>query len=88
MRISGKRHTRIGLVAGQRNGKLVAPLTSGGTMKALLFEQWFKDNLLKALPEGRVIIMDNASFHKKELLHKIAKEHSQTLIFLPPYSPH
>ena len=85
MRISGKRHTRIGPVAGQYKGKFVAPVTSGGTMKAPLFEQWFKDRLLKALPKGRVIIMDNAAFRKKEVLHKIAKEYSQTLIFLPPY---
>jgi len=31
--------------------------------------------------------MDNAAFHKKEILHGITKEYSQTLIFLPLYSP-
>ncbi len=87
MRIRGKRHTRIGPVAGQCKEKFIAPFTYGGTMKAPLFEQWFKDKLLKVLPKGCVIIIDNASLHKKEVLHKIAKEHSQTLIFLPPYSP-
>ncbi len=56
-------------------------------MKTSLFEQWFKDELIKALAKGRVIIMANASFHKKEVLHGIAKECLQTLIFLPPYSP-
>ena len=70
---------------GQGKGKFVASFTFGRTMRTLLFEQWFKDELLKALPKGRVIIMDNASFHKNEVLHKIVKEHSQTLIFLPPY---
>ena len=31
--------------------------------------------------------MANAAFHKKEILHKIAKKHSQRSIFLPLYSP-
>ena len=31
--------------------------------------------------------MDNAAFHKKEVLYQIAKKYSQELIFLPPYSP-
>ena len=31
--------------------------------------------------------MDNAAFHKKEVVYQIAKKYSQTLIFLPPYSP-
>ena len=87
MLIRGKRHERISLAVGQCRGKIVAPFTYGGTMKAPLFEQWFKDKLLKALPRGLVIIMDNAAFHKKEILHGITKEYSQTLIFLPPYSP-
>ncbi len=65
MRISGKHHERVGLAVGQRKGKFVALFTYGGTMKALLFEQWLKDKLLKALPKGLVIIMDNAAFHKK-----------------------
>ncbi len=34
-----------------------------------------------------VIIMDNAVFHKKEVLYQIAKKYSQELIFLSPYSP-
>ncbi len=66
---------------GLSKGKFVAPFTYGGTIKALLFEQQFKDRQLKALPKVRVIIMDNAAFRKKEGLHGIAKEHSQTLIF-------
>ena len=75
IRINGKLHTRIGLVVGQFKGKLLTPFTYGGTMKAPPFEQWFKDELLNALPKGRVIIMDNASFHKKEILYGITKKH-------------
>ena len=31
--------------------------------------------------------MDNAAFHKKEVLQNLARKYSQILIFLPPYSP-
>ena len=87
IRISGKRHARIGLVAAQREGALLAPHTYSGTMKASLFEKWFEDELLKDLPKEHVIIMDNAAFHKKEVLQNLARKYSRTLIFLPPYSP-
>ena len=87
IRISGKHHARIGLVAAQREGALFASHTYSGTMKASVFEKWFEDKLLSCLLKGHVIIMDNASFHKKESLQKLAGKYSPTLIFLPPYSP-
>ena len=87
IRISGKRHARIGLVATQYEGALLAPHSYSGTMKASVLEEWFEEDLLNCLPKGHVIIMDNASFHKKEVLQNLARKYSQTLIFLPPYSP-
>ena len=68
IRISSKRHNRIGLVAAQRESALLASHTYSGTMKAAVVEKWFEDKLLNCLPKGHVIIMDNASFHKKESL--------------------
>ena len=87
IRISGKHHARIGLVAAQRESALLAPHTYSRTMNASVFEDWFENKLLSWLPKGHVIIMDNAAFHKKEVLYQIAKKYSQELIFLPPYSP-
>ena len=86
IRISGKRHARIGLVAAQRESALLAPHTYSGTMKASVFEDWFENKLLSCLPKGHVIIMDNAAFHKKEVLQNLARKYSQKLIFLlnPP----
>ncbi len=56
-------------------------------MKSQLFENRFEQDLLKELPYGRILIMDNAAFHKKEFLQNLAGKYPQTLIFLPPYSP-
>ena len=58
-----------------------------GTMKASVFEKCFEDELLRCLLKGRIIIMDNTLFHKKEVLQNFAGRYSQTLIFLSPYSP-
>ena len=52
-----------------------------------MFEDWSEEELLKKLPKDHVIIMDNAAFHKKEVLQNLAGKYSQTLIFLLPYSP-
>ena len=87
IRISGKRHARIGLVAAQCEGALLTPHTYSGTMNASLFEKCFEEELLNCLPIGHVIIMDNAAFHKKEVFQNLAGKYLQTLIFLPPNSP-
>ena len=51
-----------------------------------IFETWFKDCLLKEFPKGYTVIMDNARFHRKTMLRKLARGKVR-LIFLPPYSP-
>ena len=50
------------------------------------FEGWFKDCLLKELPKGYTVIMDNARFHRKTALRKLARGKVR-ILFLPPYSP-
>jgi len=85
--IGGKHHARIWLVAAQCESAVLATHTYSGPMKLSVFEDWFKNKLLSCLSKGHVIIMDNASFHKKEVLQNRARKYSQELIFLPPYSP-
>lgn len=57
------------------------------TMTGEFFEAWFEEILLPEIPENRVIVMDNSSFHRKNKLNEIAENHNIELIFLPPYSP-
>ena len=56
-------------------------------MDSSLFAFWFEKQLLPALPTGAVIVMDNASFHRKSQLIPLAQKYGFRLIFLPPYSP-
>ena len=58
----------------------------GTTMTGEFFEGWFEGILLPGLPKDAVIVMDNASFHRKKQLYEIAGNNNITLIFLPPYS--
>lgn len=85
--VSGKRYKRVGVVAAKRGSQVVAPLEYSGTMDSTLFEWWFTERLLPALPQGSVIVMDNAAFHRKQRLLSITEENGYRLVFLPPYSP-
>lgn len=85
--ISGKKFKRLNIVAAKQGDKIFAPLQYASSMTGNLFEFWFEHFLLSELPEHAVIVMDNASFHRKKKLNTIAQKHQFTLIFLPPYSP-
>ena len=67
--------------------KVISPCRYDGTMNHELFEDWFENHLLQELPKETVIVMDNASFHRKEPLYCLAEKYDCFLIFLPPYSP-
>ena len=56
-------------------------------MQADFFELWFEEHLIPELDEDVVIILDNASFHRKKRLYDLAEQYNRTLSFLPPYSP-
>ena len=38
-------------------------------MDSEFFEKWFKEMFLKEVEENKVIVMDNATFHRKSKLY-------------------
>ena len=86
-KISGRKFKRTNIVAGICDGKWVAPFEYSGTTDSVLFECWFENCLLKEVKENSVIVLDNATFHKKSVLPGLAKKHNCEILFLPPYSP-
>lgn len=86
-KVKGRKYQRTSIVAGKMGHKIIAPLEYTGTMHGDFFEVWFEQHLLPEIPEDGVIILDNASFHRKKRLYEIAERHNRKLIFLPPYSP-
>ena len=85
--VSGRKYKRVGIVAAQLSKEIISSLTFSGTMDSSLFEYWFEHQLLPALPSDAVVVMDNASFHRRAQLMRAAQERGFRLIFLPPYSP-
>ena len=85
--ISGKKFKRTNFCAGICMGEWVAPIEYEGTTDSVLFEFWFEHCLLKAAKPGSVIVLDNATFHRKSELPKLAKKKKCKVLFLPAYSP-
>lgn len=84
---SGKRTERVSWVAALLQGKIIAPLTFQGSCNRDLFEAWLEQCLLPKLEPGKVIVIDNATFHKSDHISEIVSKRGCRLLYLPPYSP-
>jgi len=85
--VSGKRYKRTNIVSAQCMDEIIAPFVYDWTTNSTWFEVWFEWHLCPLLAPGKVIIMDNAMFHRKPTLEKIARFYGLRIIWLPPYSP-
>jgi hypothetical protein len=82
----GSTFERVHVVGARCKGKHFAVKRYRHTTNSEFFEQWFADCLLTETPKGYTVIMDNAKFHRKAELRKLARGKVR-LLFLPPYSP-
>ncbi len=83
----GRRFARTNVIAGLCDGRHIAVRCYENSTTACFFEEWFEWELLSTVPEGSVIVMDNATFHRKAKLCEIASRYGVAVLFLPPYSP-
>lgn len=67
--------------------KLINVCLFNGTINAEVFYEWFTKELLLKIPSSSVIVLDNATFHKRNDMLEAAQKQNHTLEFLPPYSP-
>ena len=58
-----------------------------GTVDSDVFYAWIMQDLLPKLPERSVIVMDNASFHKRRDIREAVKTAGHLLEYMPVYSP-
>lgn len=68
-------------------GQVLAPLTFEGYCDSELIEAWFVQELCPLLRPGQVVILDNASFHRQEVLRPLLESVACMLLPLPAYSP-
>jgi transposase len=83
----GHRTARVSMAAAWCYGQVLAPLTFEGYCHSELVEVWFKTQLCPSLRSGQVVILDNASFHKRAQLQPLVEAVGCRLWFLPRYSP-
>ena len=86
-KISERRFERTSIVAGQVDGEFIAPMIYKESMTIDFFVEWFKMRLLPALKTPHVIVMDNASFHPKNILDENCIQDKHFFLSLQPYSP-
>ena len=58
-----------------------------GNINGDVFDTWLEQELLPVLPDSSVIVMDNASFHKRDDMIESIEQAGHQLEYLPPYSP-
>ena len=73
-KMSGKKFKRTSVVAGKCGKKILAPMQYSGTMDGKFFEYWFESCLIEEVPTNGVIVMDNATFHRKKRLYGFVKK--------------
>ena len=75
------------MIAALCEEKLFAPFTIEGACNRAVFETWSENCLVPKSRVGRVLIMDNATFHKGGKIQKLIEEACCRILYLPLYSP-
>ena len=88
-KVSGRHFARTSIVAAKTGSEIVAPFAFSGSMDGDLFEGWLEHVFVPELknPFKSVLILDNASFHRKNAIYDIADDYGFRVIFLPAFSP-
>ena len=58
-----------------------------GNINSDVFHGWLVGNLIPNLPPMSVLVMDNATFHKRSDSKSAVSQAGHILQYLPPYSP-
>jgi transposase len=75
-------------VIGALIGKLLLTVSLFTTnVNADVFYEWTTQDLLPKLPAKSVVVMDNATFHKRKDIKMAISNAGHTIDFLPAYSP-
>ena len=82
----GKKYQRTNIIGAQGADTYYGIECYKHSTDSEFFEEWFSNSLLKAIPKGFTAILDNARYHNKKKLRRLARGKIR-LLFLPPYSP-
>lgn len=78
---------RVNALGALLRGVLLTVSLTTANIDADTFNLWLEGDLLPKLPPGAVVIMDNATFHKRQDTKVMIEAAGCALEYLPPYSP-
>ena len=84
---SGRRQGRVNMMAGYRNGQLIALFTVEGACNRVVFETWLESCLIRVLQPGEWVILDNATFYHGGRIAELIAAKGAQVVYLPAYSP-
>lgn len=84
---TGRRGGRINMIAAYCEQQLSATFTVNGSCNRVVFETWLEKCLLPTLQRGKVLIVDNATFHHGGRITELVESVGCRVLYLPAYSP-
>ena len=78
---------RVNAIGALLAGALLSVGLTHANVDADIFHIWATQDLIPKLPEHSVLVLDNATFHKRNDTRAAIEDAGHTLLFLPPYSP-
>ena len=78
---------RINVIGAFLAGSLLTVGLTDANVDADMFNLWLTEDLIAKLPPSSVLVMDNATFHKRQDTKEMIKNAGHSLQYLPPYSP-
>lgn len=78
---------RINVIGALLGATLLTVTLFSDNINSDVFASWTQQDLIPKLPNNSVIVMDNATFHKREDIKNAIKNAGHTLVFQPAYSP-
>jgi len=78
---------RVNVIGALLAGTLLTVGLTTCNVDADIFNIWLKEQLIPAAPKAAVLVMDNASFHKRADTINMITDAGLLLEYLPAYSP-
>ncbi len=78
---------RLNAIGALLTGALLTVCLFDANINSDIFYVWLLQDLLPKLPPRSVLVLDNASFHKREDMKRLVQNAGHKLEYLPPYSP-
>jgi transposase len=86
-KVKHKAEIKLTLISGLSIDGLVAPYEFDGYLDQHIFYYYLKKFLLPEMKKGQVLLLDNLSSHKGELIENLLIEKEIKVIYFPAYSP-